>query len=274
MAPTYQPPDGNLTALSVPLQAISSDFTAIAPHHMGGSNTLSQWQTLDDGYSWRKYRRKQVKRSENWRGYYRCTIPSCPTKKKVERSLDGQIIEIVYKGKHNHDSKPQHTTSRVSTTAAQSGGIEASEHTFDGTSGITVDDSKLDQHEREPKRWRKDGGSLKTERVVFGTRSDVDVLDDGYRWRKYGQKVVKGNPHPRSYYKCAWAGCPVRKYVERASNDPSTVVTTYEGKHNHGVPRGRVDSSLCPLPAMASQSSAVGQQHYHHGSGGQDPNKM
>ncbi|CAO2148372.1 unnamed protein product [Urochloa humidicola] len=273
MAPTYQPPDGNLAASSVPLQAISSDFTAIAPHHMCGSNTLSQRQPWDDGYSWRKYgwKKVKVKGSENSRSYYRCTTPNCPTKKKVERSLDGQIIEIVYKGTHNH-VKPQHTTSRVSTTAAQSGGIEASEHTFDGTSAITVDDSKLDQHEREPKRWRKDdGGSLKTERVVFETRSDVDVLDDGYRWRKYGQEVVKGNPQPsrRSYYKCTWDGCPVRKCVERASNDPGTLITTYEGKHNHP---GRVDSSLSPLPAVASQSSDVGQEHYYHGSGGQNPN--
>ncbi|KAK4411157.1 putative WRKY transcription factor 12 [Sesamum angolense] len=29
------------------------------------------------------------------------------------------------------------------------------------------------------------------------TRSDVDVLDDGYKWRKYGQKVVKNSLHPR-----------------------------------------------------------------------------
>jgi hypothetical protein len=29
------------------------------------------------------------------------------------------------------------------------------------------------------------------------TNSEVDLLDDGYRWRKYGQKVVKGNPYPR-----------------------------------------------------------------------------
>jgi hypothetical protein len=27
--------------------------------------------------------------------------------------------------------------------------------------------------------------------------SDVDVLDDGYKWRKYGQKVVKNTQHPR-----------------------------------------------------------------------------
>lgn len=35
-------------------------------------------------------------------------------------------------------------------------------------------------------------------RIIVQTTSEVDLLDDGYRWRKYGQKVVKGNPHPRS----------------------------------------------------------------------------
>ncbi|KZV24449.1 hypothetical protein F511_25474 [Dorcoceras hygrometricum] len=28
-------------------------------------------------------------------------------------------------------------------------------------------------------------------RFAFQTRSQVDILDDGYRWRKYGQKAVK-----------------------------------------------------------------------------------
>ncbi|XP_024024242.1 WRKY transcription factor 44 isoform X2 [Morus notabilis] len=59
-----------------------------------------------DGYNWRKYGQKQVKGSEFPRSYYKCTHPNCPVKKKVERSLDGQIAEIVYKGEHNH-SKPQ-----------------------------------------------------------------------------------------------------------------------------------------------------------------------
>lgn len=34
-------------------------------------------------------------------------------------------------------------------------------------------------------------------RIIVQTTSEIDLLDDGYRWRKYGQKVVKGNPHPR-----------------------------------------------------------------------------
>lgn len=56
----------------------------------------------DDGYNWRKYGQKQVKGSEFPRSYYKCTHPNCPVKKKVERSLDGQITEIIYKGQHNH----------------------------------------------------------------------------------------------------------------------------------------------------------------------------
>ena len=87
-----------------------------------GNNYPQQSQTVnrrsDDGYNWRKYGQKQVKGSENPRSYYKCTFPSCPTKKKVERSLDGQITEIVYKGSHNHP-KPQ-STRRSSLSSAGS----------------------------------------------------------------------------------------------------------------------------------------------------------
>lgn len=34
-------------------------------------------------------------------------------------------------------------------------------------------------------------------KIVVQTRSEVDILDDGFKWRKYGQKVVKGNTYPR-----------------------------------------------------------------------------
>ncbi|XP_010919760.1 probable WRKY transcription factor 12 [Elaeis guineensis] len=74
---------------------------------------------------------------------------------------------------------------------------------------------------------------MREPRFCFQTRSDVDVLDDGYKWRKYGQKVVKNSLHPRSYYRCTHSNCRVKKRVERLSEDCRMVITTYEGRHTH-----------------------------------------
>ncbi|XP_050366829.1 probable WRKY transcription factor 7 isoform X2 [Argentina anserina] len=62
----------------------------------------------------------------------------------------------------------------------------------------------------------------------------ADIPADEYSWRKYGQKPIKGSPHPRGYYKCSsQRGCPARKHVERAVDDQSMLIVTYEGDHNH-----------------------------------------
>lgn len=59
--------------------------------------------------------------------------------------------------------------------------------------------------------------------------------DDGYNWRKYGQKQVKGSEFPRSYYKCTYPSCPVRKKVE-CSLDGHVTAIIYKGEHNHQRP--------------------------------------
>ncbi|XWS29438.1 hypothetical protein CRYUN_Cryun24cG0029600 [Craigia yunnanensis] len=82
-------------------------------------------------------------------------------------------------------------------------------------------------------------------RFCFKTMSDVDVLDDGYKWRKYGQKVVKNTQHPRSYYRCTQDNCRVKKRVERLAEDPRMVITTYEGRHVHS-PSNDLDDSQPP----------------------------
>ncbi|KAI5437710.1 hypothetical protein KIW84_023721 [Lathyrus oleraceus] len=33
--------------------------------------------------------------------------------------------------------------------------------------------------------------------IIIKTTSEVDILDDGYRWRKYGQKFLKKRGYPR-----------------------------------------------------------------------------
>ncbi|KAK6942975.1 WRKY domain [Dillenia turbinata] len=57
--------------------------------------------------------------------------------------------------------------------------------------------------------------------------------DDGYKWRKYGQKSIKNSPNPRSYYRCTNPRCGAKKQVERSTDDPEMFIITYEGLHLH-----------------------------------------
>ncbi|CAN4077649.1 unnamed protein product [Withania somnifera] len=82
-------------------------------------------------------------------------------------------------------------------------------------------------------------------RIAFHTRSAEDILDDGFKWRKYGQKAVKNSTHPRSYYRCTHHTCNVKKQIQRHSKDTSIVVTTYEGIHNH--PCEKLMETLSPI---------------------------
>ncbi|KAK4342670.1 hypothetical protein RND71_038486 [Anisodus tanguticus] len=249
-----------------PIQSFSQDNNMQnnpAPVHYCQPSQYVREQKAEDRYNWRKYGQKQVKGSENPRSYYKCTFPNCPTKKKVERNLDGHITEIVYKGSHNHP-KPQNTrrsssqsiqnlaysnldmtnqpnaflenAQRDSLARADNSSASFGDEDVDQGSPISKS-GENDENEPEAKRWKGDNENevissasrtVREPRIVVQTTSGIDIIDDGYRWRKYGQKVVKGNPNPRSYYKCTFTGCPVRKHVERASHDLRAVITTYE----------------------------------------------
>ncbi|XP_023538959.1 probable WRKY transcription factor 12 isoform X1 [Cucurbita pepo subsp. pepo] len=126
-------------------------------------------------------------------------------------------------------TRPSWSNDQVGTLDPKPGGDEnCTGSTSDGTNSCA--------------RWRNSNADktkvkvrrkLREPRFCFQTRSDVDVLDDGYKWRKYGQKVVKNSLHPRSYYRCTHSNCRVKKRVERLSEDCRMVITTYEGRHNH-----------------------------------------
>ncbi|XP_028774813.1 probable WRKY transcription factor 53 [Neltuma alba] len=58
--------------------------------------------------------------------------------------------------------------------------------------------------------------------------------DDGFSWRKYGQKDILGAKYPRSYYRCTFRktqDCWATKQIQRSDEDPTVFDITYRGRH-------------------------------------------
>ncbi|CAI9767870.1 unnamed protein product [Fraxinus pennsylvanica] len=126
-----------------------------------------------------------------------------------------------------------------------------------------VDEEEEEQKQKTKKQLKPKNMSQKRQReqrFAFMTRSEVDHLEDGYRWRKYGQKAVKNSPFPRSYYRCTNASCSVKKRIERCLYDPTIVMTTYEGQHTHPSPlmsRANPAAELMPRSKFSTGESAA-----------------
>ena len=136
--------------------------------------------------------------------------------------MDGnKVTSSTYRGQHTHDA-PQLTklSAHDQQSFKRSVAIENQKAPFGpGLSfapGLVVADPNRQQA-----------------RLVIEADEHVDAMDDGYSWRKYGQKVVKGTPFPRSYYRCTFPGCNVKKQVRRQALQ---VVNSYEGVHSHAAP--------------------------------------
>jgi hypothetical protein len=130
----------------------------------------------------------------------------------------------------------------------------------------TGEDEDREKTKKQLKPKKKNPKRQREPRFAFMTKSEVDHLDDGYRWRKYGQKAVKNSPFPRSYYRCTTAACGVKKRVERSCDDSTIVVTTYEGTHTHPcpvTPRGLLPEAVNFSGGSGTSSFILPQIHHY-----------
>ncbi|KAJ4832883.1 hypothetical protein Tsubulata_020191 [Turnera subulata] len=264
----------------------------------GRTPSVIREKVSEDGYHWRKYGQKLVKGNEFVRSYYKCTHPSCPVKKQLECSHEGQIEDIVYFGQHEHpkpqvnlplavgfavsiaEERPVEPLTIKESPAPRAQQIEPTNtsqistvtSTEDVKSVVSESNRMRDEvgNDDDPRSKRQKKGNRKVDpasvdkttgepRLVVQTLSEVDIVNDGYRWRKYGQKMVKGSPNPRSYYRCSSPGCPAKKHVERASHDSKVVITSYEGQHDHDMPPSRTITHNTSAPNICTMGIQNGE---------------
>ncbi|XP_076906548.1 WRKY transcription factor 22-like [Bidens hawaiensis] len=110
--------------------------------------------------------------------------------------------------------------------------------TFSNLISFSMQDSEHHGRKRKSKNDRK----------VVEMREE-EVSNDGWAWRKYGQKPIKGSPYER----CSTTkDCSARKRVERSPADGSTFIVSYSGNHLH--PRPTRLSSLAGTTRSATFS--------------------
>ncbi|MFS7910281.1 putative transcription factor WRKY family [Helianthus anomalus] len=60
------------------------------------------------------------------------------------------------------------------------------------------------------------------------------VLDDGYAWRKYGERNILSSKFPRCYFRCAYKhdqGCKALKQAQKLEDGTNMYRITYIGRH-------------------------------------------
>ncbi|CAI9785957.1 unnamed protein product [Fraxinus pennsylvanica] len=91
-----------------------------------------------------------------------------------------------------------------------------------------------EQNQRDVFKKRKILPKWSEEVRVCSVTGQEGPPDDGYNWRKYGQKDILGASFPRAYYRCTHRhtrGCLATKHVQKSDEDPSMFDVNYKGRH-------------------------------------------
>ncbi|KAK9070983.1 hypothetical protein SSX86_009551 [Deinandra increscens subsp. villosa] len=133
-----------------------------------------------------------------------------------------------------------------SSTATESSSITTESH-FELSKGPQMFDAN-----------KKKRGCYKRKKKVSKRIEVVEDLNDGYSWRKYGQKVVLGAKYPRDYYRCSFKfthNCFATKQVQRLDENPSVYEVSYNTEHTCYTVLSNSSSSIANESACTTSTT-------------------
>ncbi|XP_071723244.1 WRKY transcription factor 55-like [Rutidosis leptorrhynchoides] len=151
-------------------------------------------------------------------------------------------------------SRSSTTTSNTQLGVSSEGDAQANVNVLDsGRPGSS-------NSQRPAPRRRKGDGEKRTVTLPAPQHGNTDLPpEDGFTWRKYGQKEILGCKFPRGYYRCTHQKlyhCPAKKQVQRLDNDPYMFEVTYRGIHTCHM------SSTAPSVAPPPPEFTQGMSHH------------
>nr|WCL15228.1 WRKY6532 [Atractylodes chinensis] len=95
------------------------------------------------------------------------------------------------------------------------------------------DDRTLDSAKTEKKPVKDRRGCYKRRKTEDSRVKIVYTIEDGYAWRKYGQKEILNAKFPRCYFRCTHKneGCKALKQVQKLEDGSEMFHITYFGHH-------------------------------------------
>ncbi|XP_076916730.1 WRKY DNA-binding transcription factor 70-like [Bidens hawaiensis] len=115
-------------------------------------------------------------------------------------------------------------------------------------------------------------GCYKRRKTIDSRMEVSDTIEDGYAWRKYGQKRILNSNFPRCYFRCTHKqghGCKALKQVQKLEDGSNMFRITYFGHHT--CPHATTSSHLGGLDLdcknsnnhnnMSSTPSTIAKDH-------------
>ncbi|KAJ1263428.1 hypothetical protein BS78_09G183800 [Paspalum vaginatum] len=103
-------------------------------------------------------------------------------------------------------------------------------YSSDGGTGVKNGGAIVSRTRRVRHRRGRHGAELPIKEILTEAPEN-----DCFHWRKYGEKKILNDEHPRLYYKCGYSDdhkCPAKKYVQQQSNnDPPLFMVTLINEH-------------------------------------------